>query len=55
MSELTLAPSFRFANAIARFLPYFRYGARSAGSWESPAPGIRAPDSNSLRTGYAAG
>jgi hypothetical protein len=51
ISELTLAPSFRFANAIARFLPYFRCGARSAVTWESPASGFRTPDSNSMRIG----
>src|SRR5580658_6235343 len=46
ISELTFAPSFRFANAMAWYLPYFyrtctaRSGAFSdpASSWEGPAP-----------------
>jgi hypothetical protein len=47
MSELTFAPSFRFANAITGYLLYFRRDhaaeKHSASSWESPARGKKPP------------
>src|SRR5271165_5638776 len=39
ISELTFAPSFRFANAIARYLPCgHNPGQAPCSSWEGPAP-----------------